>query len=222
MSKTAIILGASGLTGGILLDQIIKDNYYTRIKLFSRSKIEGLPNKVFQFIGDLFEIESFAEDFTGDVVFCCIGTTKSKTSDKNLYKKIDCGIPANASKLAKVNGIETFIVISAMGANKNSRVFYNKTKGEMEQAIFKQNIKNTYVLRPSLINGERNESRFLEHLGIKVFNFLNPLLFGPLEKYQSIKAETIAKAMLYIAKQPPQINPIILSNNIKELLNNKK
>ena len=137
MKKTAIILGASGLTGGFVLQKLIEDDRYDTIKLFSRSKIEGLPNKVKQFIGDLLEFNQFKDDFTADDVYCCIGTTAKKTPDKTLYKKIDFGIPVAAAKLSKENNIPTFLVISAMGANKNSTVFYNKPKGEMEQNVLK-------------------------------------------------------------------------------------
>ena len=114
MKKTAIILGASGLTGGLLLEKLIVDDRYESIKLFSRSSIKGLPNKVKQYIGDLLELAQFKNDFTGDEVYCCIGTTAKKTPDKSLYRNIDYGIPVAAAKLAKANGINTFLVISAM------------------------------------------------------------------------------------------------------------
>ena len=218
MSKTAIILGASGLTGGLVLDLILKDPDYSHIKLLSRSKIEDLPEKVSQYVGDLLHLETFKEDFTADVVFCCIGTTKSKTSNKELYKKIDCGIPVSAAKLAKANGIKTFVVISAMGADRNSNVFYNKTKGEMEHEVLQQHIEHAFILRPSLIAGDRDENRLMEQLGITLFKLINPLLVGPLKNYKSIEPETIAKAMLYLAKHKPLIEPIITSNDIKEQL----
>ena len=111
MKKTAIILGASGLTGGLLLKKLIVDDRYESINLFSRSSIKGLPNKVKQYIGDLLELEQFKNDFTGDEVYCCIGTTAKKTPDKSLYRDIDYGIPVAAAKLAKANRINTFLVI---------------------------------------------------------------------------------------------------------------
>ena len=136
MRKTAIILGASGLTGSILLEKLINDDSYESIKLFSRKKIEGLPKKVQQFIGDILELENFKEDFKANEVFCCIGTTAKKTPNKETYKRIDFGITVTAAKLSKLNNIQTFMVVSAMGANAKSSVFYNRTKGEMEQEVF--------------------------------------------------------------------------------------
>ena len=89
MGKIAIILGATGLTGSILLKKLIKDQRYKIIKLFSRKKIEGLPSKVEQFVGDMLELETFKVDFIGDEVFCCIGTTAKKTPNKETYKNYE-------------------------------------------------------------------------------------------------------------------------------------
>ncbi|WP_458626552.1 NAD(P)H-binding protein [Winogradskyella sp. PC D3.3] len=220
MKKTAIILGASGLTGGFVLQKLIEDERYDTIKLFSRSKMEGLPNKVQQFIGNLLEINQFKADFTADDVYCCIGTTAKKTPNKTLYKKIDFGIPVAAAKLSKENNIPTFLVISAMGANKNSTVFYNKTKGEMENSILKQQIKNTFVLRPSLIGGDRQETRLLEKIGLVIFKVIQPLFIGKLKKYKIVNAKTIAQAMIHLANTNDYADVIITSEDINKLGNN--
>lgn len=219
MKKTAILLGATGLTGGILLDQLIKDERYQSIKLFSRSKIEGLPSKVTQFIGDLLNLEQFKNDFTGDQVLCCIGTTKAKTPDKDLYKKIDYGIPVSAAKLAKANGIETFLVISALGADAKSSVFYNKTKGEMERDVLKQDLKRTFIFQPSLIGGNREESRTLEDIGKAIFKIIQPLFFGKLKKYKITDPKNMAKAMINIANSASHGDVIITSDDIKRITN---
>lgn len=217
MKKTAIILGASGLTGGLLLEKLIVDDRYESIKLFSRSSIKGLPNKVKQYIGNLLELEQFKNDFTGDEVYCCIGTTAKKTPDKSLYRDIDYGIPVAAAKLAKANGINTFLVISAMGANKKSSVFYNRTKGEMEQEVLNQAIPRTSILRPSLIGGERNEQRLLEKIGLVVFKVIQPLFIGPLKKYRIINADSIVQAMLNLANATSNTDVIITSYDIEQL-----
>ena len=127
MKKTAIIIGASGLTGNLLLQLLINDQRYETIKLFGRKKIEGLPSKVKQYTGNLFELENFKTEFTANEVYCCIGTTAKKTPNKTVYKAIDYGIPVNAAKLAKENNINTFVVVSALGANADSSIFYSKT-----------------------------------------------------------------------------------------------
>ncbi len=216
MGKTAIILGASGLTGQQLLKALTTDERYDSIKLFSRTKTENQSSKVTEIVGDLLSLENFKEDFTADEVFICIGTTAKKTPDKTLYKNIDFGIPAAAAKLAKENHIQTFIVVSAMGANAKSSIFYNKTKGEMEQVVLSEKIPNTYILRPSIIGGNRNENRPMEKIGVAIFKLLQPLMLGKLKKYRIIEAENIAKAMIYLAKQKPELH-IIESDKIKEL-----
>jgi len=199
MGKTAIILGATGLTGGLLLDKLIKDERYESIKLFSRSEIKNLPDKVTQFIGNLLELENFKNDFKGDEVFCCIGTTTKKTPDKVLYKKIDYGIPVSAAKLSKENNINTYIVVSAIGADPNSSIFYNKTKGEMERAVLSEKIKQTHILQPSIIEGDRQERRIGEKIALMAFKLIQPLFFGNFKKYKITKAERIAQKMIGLA-----------------------
>lgn len=217
MSKTAIILGATGLTGGLLLQELLADKRYERIKIFSRSKVAVKNKKIEEHLVDLFNLEAHKNSFKADDVFCCIGTTKSKTPDEETYRKIDFGIPVNAAKLAKENGVNNFLVISAMGANENSKMFYNRTKGEMEKAVISQNIKNTYLFQPSLIAGDREEKRFYENLAKKVMQVLNYAMVGPLKKYRSIHPEVIAKAMIIVANTGYP-NTVIPSDEIKNIV----
>ncbi|MCH9661189.1 MAG: NAD(P)H-binding protein [Bacteroidetes bacterium] len=198
MKKTAIILGATGLTGGLLLETLLKDDDFGKVKLFSRRSTTNVDEKIEEHIVDLFLLEEHAEVFTADVVFCCIGTTKAHTPDKEVYRKIDYGIPVSAAKLAKKNGVDSFVVISAMGARIESTVFYNKTKGEMERDVLAQEMPNTYILQPSLIGGVRKERRMGESLAkffMSVFGFLIP------KEYKTIPPETIVKAMVVLAKK---------------------
>ncbi|NLP57282.1 NAD(P)H-binding protein [Lutibacter sp. B1] len=220
MGKTAIILGATGLTGKHLLNKLTEDDRYTIVKVFSRKKMEGLHPKVTQKTGNLLALESFKDDFIADEVYCCIGTTAKKTPDKELYKKIDYGIPVAAAKLAKENHIKTFMVVSAMGANPKSTIFYNRTKGRMEQDVLKEKIANTYILRPSLITGVRNENRPMEKIGFLFFKLIDPLLVGKLKRYRMIKAENIAEAMLNLANSTYDITQIITSDKIQEIATN--
>lgn len=213
MQKTAIILGATGLTGGHLLDLLLDDEAFNKILVFSRRKTGKVNPKLEEHIIDLLKLEDYKNLFKGDVVFCCIGTTKAKTPDKKVYRAIDYGIPVTAAKLAKQNGIKSYIVISALGANENSRVFYNKLKGEMQRDVLAQKIENTYILQPSLIVGERSEKRAGEGFAeviMRIFSFLIP------EKYKMIQGETIAKAMVNIAKNGYDKN-IISSAALKEI-----
>lgn len=214
MGKTAIILGATGLTGNLLLNKLITDDRYHAVKIFTRRPSRLKHPKVTEIVGNLLEPEHFKNDFIADEVYCCIGTTAKKTPDKSLYRKIDYGIPVAAAKLCKKNNIHTFLVVSAMGAHPKSKIFYNKTKGEMEQTVISEKIPNTYILRPSLIGGKRDEKRFGEKTGIAFAKFIQPLLQDRLKKYRLIEAETIAQAVIYLANTKPDIQ-IVTSDKIQ-------
>ncbi len=219
MSKTAILLGASGATGNELLQILLADARYNKVKLFSRSRTDIANPKVEEHIIDMFKLENHTADFKGNDVFCCIGTTKAKTPDKETYRKIDLGIPTTAAKLAKANNINTFIVISAIGANKDSGIFYNRIKGEMQEAVIAQQIPNTHIVQPSLIVAERKENRFAEELATVFMKALNPLLWGGAAKYKSISARTIAKAMVWLANNNYN-ETIIVSDKVSILAKN--
>ena len=199
--KTAIILGATGLTGSLVLEKLLKDDRYGTIKLFSRSTAGITHPKIEEHLIDLFELEKYNDLFTGDEVYCNIGTTKSKTPNEEVYRKIDYGIPVTAAKLAKKNNIPKFLVISALGADADSKMFYNKTKGEMERDVLQQNVPETYIFEPSLIAGDRKEKRTFEAIGKQVMTVLNFFFVGPLRKYRSIHPETIASAMVIVANE---------------------
>ncbi|MCK0157496.1 nucleoside-diphosphate sugar epimerase [Cellulophaga sp. F20128] len=197
--KTAIILGATGLTGGILLQRLLAHKSYSKVLLFSRSSSGISHKKLEEHIIDMQQLLDYKSKFVANDVFCCIGTTKAKTPNKALYKNIDYGIPVAAAQLCKANHCNTFIVISALGANAGSSVFYNKVKGEMEQKVSEQRIPKLHILQPSLIAGKREEKRIGEWIG-KVFMRLFRFLFvGRFKKYRSIHPKTIAEAMVWLA-----------------------
>jgi len=214
--KTAILLGATGLTGGILLQMLLNDPRYEKIILFSRSSVKIKNSKIEEHLVDLFQLEEYKEQFKADQVFCCIGTTKSKTPNEETYRKIDYGIPVTAAKLCKENGISTFAVISSLGANPDSGMFYNKIKGEMQRDVLAKKIKNTYIFQPSLIAGDRGEKRFFENFAKQAMKLLNYALIGPLKKYRSIHPEIIASAMLIVANKAYE-KGIIESDEIKRI-----
>jgi uncharacterized protein YbjT (DUF2867 family) len=217
MPKTVIILGATGLTGGILLEKLLSDSSFNKIKLFSRTSIDKQHPKIEEHLINLFQLKNEADKFTADVVFCCIGTTKSKTPATETYRKIDYGIPVAAAKLCKQNGINTFIVMSSLGSDPESKVFYNRFKGEMERDVLAEGLENTYILQPSLIGGSRKENRLGERIAkvsMQLFDFLIP------KRYKIIYPETITLAMRWLAKEGYD-EAIITSEKIKELVNDR-
>ena len=214
--KTAIILGATGLTGGVLLKKLLEDERYSLIKVFSRSPVGFSHPKLEEHLLDLFNLEKAKADFTGDEIYCCVGTTKAKTPDLEIYRKVDYGIPVAAAKLAKENSIDSFLVISALGVEPDSRFFYNRIKGEMERDVLQLGLSETYFFQPSLISGDRKEKRTFEKIFKQVMKVGNYLLVGPLEKYRSIHPEEIARAMIEVANNSfPEVR--IESDKIKEI-----
>lgn len=212
--KSAIILGATGLTGSLLLQKLLVDDRYDWIKVFTRKPIGVKHPKLIELPANMLELEKCKDDFVGDEVYCCIGTTAKKTPDKKIYRKIDFGIPVAAARLCAENKISTFIVISSIGANAKSNVFYSRTKGEMEMKVLNQEIKNTYILQPSFVVGDRNENRAGEKFGIVLAKFIKPIMIGPMKKYRAIQADTIANAMIYLANHSLK-NVVIPSDEIQ-------
>lgn len=215
MRKIAILLGATGLTGDCLLQLLLNDAEFEKVKVFTRKQTNYKHPKLEEHIIDLLKLNDYAELFKGDVAFCCIGTTRAKTPDKTTYRAIDYGIPVQASKLAKQNGVNKYIVVSALGADSKSKIFYNRLKGEMEQDVLAEEIEQTHFLRPSLIIGNRKEKRTGETISKHVMKFLD---FTIPKRYKYIEAKTIARAMLWLSKQNHP-EKIILNDEIKTIAN---
>ncbi|OWP83271.1 NAD-dependent epimerase/dehydratase family protein [Flavobacterium davisii] len=201
MKKTAIILGATGLTGSYLLDLLLKSEDYEKVKIFTRKSTGKKHPKLEEFIGDILSLEKFSKDFKADEVFCCIGTTKAQTPNKDQYYAIDYGIPVSAAKLSEQNQISTFSVISAIGSNPKSSVFYSQTKGKMEESVLKHNISNILIYRPSLIYGKRKDKRLAEKIATILINGLQFLFIGKMKKYRAITGQELANVLFLGVKR---------------------
>ncbi|MEA1785670.1 NAD(P)H-binding protein [Arenibacter sp. GZD96] len=200
VTQTAILLGATGLTGGLLLHKLLKDNSFSKVTVFSRKPLAITHGKLEVHLIDVLQLQEYATIFYADVVYCCIGSTKKKTPDHEVYRAIDYGIPVAAAQLCKKNGIPVFIVVSALGADVKSTIFYSRIKGEMEEKVLAMHIEKTHILQPSLIAGNREERRSVEWISIQMMKLLNYMLVGSLKKYRSISPEVIADCMLWLTK----------------------
>ncbi|WP_432714824.1 NAD(P)H-binding protein [Pedobacter sp.] len=196
MEKKAILLGASGLIGSALLQQLLLNDNYTQVLVVVRKTLNIQHPKLKQLQVDFDHLDQYAAEIRGDVVFCCLGTTKQKTPDREQYKKIDYKYPLDAGWIAYTNGATQYHLVSALGANPKSGIFYSRTKGEVERDLKTIPFQAIYIYRPSLLDGHRTEHRFAEKLMINLMRFLNPVLVGPLKKYRSIRIETVAAAMV--------------------------
>ena len=214
--KTALLFGSSGLIGGHLLNQLIQNNNYSKIKIFVRSKPEINNPKVEIIKIDFSNLENHNEDIKGDDCFFCIGTTKQNSPDKNEYQRVELEIPKEIAQIAKSNLVNSFIFVSALYANSKSSGNYVRFKGLVEEELKRLNFPKLALMRPSFLMGDRKEKRVGEKIGIFVFKLLSPLLLGPLKKMRPIHSETVAKAMIRAANENLEKN-IFESNEIAEL-----
>jgi uncharacterized protein YbjT (DUF2867 family) len=198
--KKALIAGASGLIGSFLLKELLYDNNYSEVEIFSRGKSELLFLKLKERIVDFNSIDSLPVTPV-DHVFCCLGTTIKKAGSKEAFRKVDFEYVLSLAKYAERAGASKFFVISSLGANHKSSNFYLKTKGEMEEALKNSSIPAIYILQPSLLLGKRNEFRFGEMIAQKIMPLIGFLFVGGLKKYRGIKAKVVAKAMQHLAKE---------------------
>ena len=198
--KTALLFGASGLVGSHVLNQLISNNSYSKIKLFVRTTINISDPKIEIIQTDFKNLENHREDIKGDDCFFCIGTTKKNSPDKNEYKRVELEVPKQVAQIAKSNSVNSFVFISSGYADPKSSGDYLKFKGEVEEELKRLNFQKLGIMRPSFLLGDRKEKRIGEKIGIFVFKLLSPLFLGPLKKMKPIQSATVAKAMIAITQ----------------------
>jgi uncharacterized protein YbjT (DUF2867 family) len=195
VSKKAIIAGASGLIGSKLLNILLLHPDYDEVLILVRKALPVRHKKLAQLVVDFDRLEEYSGSITGHALFCCLGSTKKKTPDLAIYRKIDCDYPVKLAQLAKQNNVDQYHLVSAIGANSASSAFYTKIKGETEDSIQQVGLKCLHIYQPSLLTGDRTEHRPAEKIASILVKVIDPLLIGGLRKYRSIPAETVAMAM---------------------------
>jgi len=198
--KTALIFGSTGLIGSNLLTLLIKDDYYTTIKIFVRSKININDPKVEIINLDFNKLNEYSHLIKGDDCFFCIGTTKKQTPNNDEYRNIEYNFPVNIGKIAKNNNVRSFMYVSSLGSNPNTKNTYLKNKGEAEEFLKKLNFSQLSIIRPSFLLGDRNEFRLGEIIGKNIYKKLSFLFQGSLRKFRAIESKNVAKAMIVISK----------------------
>ena len=197
--KSAILFGASGLVGYSLLTQLLDHPGYDKVTIVVRKPLPIKHSKLIMIIGDYAALPGLKDQIRADDVFIALGTTKKKTPDQNEYYRVDHDYPVLAASIAKENGARSVLLVSAIDANANSKIFYVRTKGEVEADIIALGFEHTYIFRPSMLVGDRKESRPAERLFIGLFAVINPLLRGSWKRYRSIKVKDLAAAMINAA-----------------------
>jgi uncharacterized protein YbjT (DUF2867 family) len=219
MKKTAVIIGATGLTGRYLLQHLLEDEDFEAVRILVRKPVEIQHAKLHQELVNFDDLDGLTQKFgNGVVIFCCIGTTLKKVNGNlSLYRKVDFDIPVNAAKIGKANNFKKYLVISSVGANAKSKNFYLKLKGELENELKRFSYESISIFRPGQLLGKRNEERKREKFFQSATNLLSVFLFGSLKKYHSIKADDVAKAMIAESKIDKKGVSIIEYKEIKKL-----
>ncbi len=215
--KTALVFGSSGLVGSHLLNELIHNSNYSKIKIFVRSFSETNDSKIEIIKTDFNNLDKHVEDLKGDECFFCIGTTKKNSPNKFEYRKIELDIPKKIAQIAKSNLVKSFFFVSSGYANPKSSGDYLKFKGLVEEEIKNLNFDKIGIMRPSFLLGKRKVERVGEKFGIIIFKLLTPVLIGPLRKMRPIESEKIAKAMIKLANENIDQN-VFESNEIVDLV----
>jgi uncharacterized protein YbjT (DUF2867 family) len=200
MAKSALLIGATGLVGGFVLQQILQDDYYDKVIVLTRKPLNNQHPKLKEVVVDFNKLDDYAAEIKADIIFSCLGTTIKVAGSQEAFKRVDFEYPYKVAQIAKQNGASAYLLVSALGAAKDSLVFYNRVKGELEDEVSSLHYDAFHILQPSLIIGDRKEARTGEGIAQKLAPVFDALMVGGLKKYKSIKAEQIAKAMVAYSK----------------------
>jgi len=214
MNKIAVVSGASGLVGSELIDLLLKDNYYDQVVAVVRKPIEIKNEKLIQKVIDFENISSAFGELKADDGFCCLGTTIKSAGSQEKQYRIDHDYVVEFGKASFNIGVRKLAVVSSIGSDKDSKNFYLRTKGSMEEDLKKIPFEALFIMRPSFLLGKRKEFRFGEKAGLIFLFLFQPFMVGRLRKYRGIKAHCVAKGMVERVKSEKNGINIIESDNI--------
>ncbi len=197
--RTALLVGATGLIGRQLLTKLLHVPYYDKVIVLTRSSLHIVHTKLTEIKFNFDKPD--ASVVVADDIFCCLGTTIKKAGSKEAFRKVDLEYPLMVAEIAQRNGAEKFLIVSAMGASKDSSFFYNQVKGEVEEKLISLKYPSIHVFRPSLLLGNREEARLGEKMGAIFSSILKPFMMGSLKKYRAVDSAKVANAMLAFAKK---------------------
>ncbi|GAB2775824.1 oxidoreductase [Rhabdobacter roseus] len=213
--KTALLVGATGLIGQQVLELLLQSPHYTQVKVLVRRPLGIPPHKKLEEIVYNFDAPN-ADLVEGDDVFCCLGTTMKKAGSKEAFRRVDQEYPVQVGTFARQKGAQKYLIVTAMGADAEASLFYNRVKGEVEEELMALGYPTLHVLRPSLLLGKRKETRLGEKVGEGLAKVFGPLLLGPLRKYRAIDSAKVARAMVELAQKKETGVFIHLSDSLQK------
>jgi uncharacterized protein YbjT (DUF2867 family) len=204
VSRTAVVAGATGLVGSHVLHLLIADPAWTRVVTLGRRATSVQDSKLEQRIVNLGALEAIADLPLPHDIFCCLGTTIKQAGSQDAFRKVDYDYVVGLARAGVRLGAKQFLLVSAIGADPESRVFYSRVKGEAEAAVRQLPYRSIQIFRPSLLLGDRAEFRLGERIAALLTPLLNPLLISRLRRYRPIAASAVAAAMVRVAKEAPR------------------
>jgi uncharacterized protein YbjT (DUF2867 family) len=198
-STSALLVGASGLVGRHLLQLLLHESVYERIAVLVRKPLAVSHTRLTQHVVDFDRLDHHKKIIRADDVFCCLGTTIRAAGSQEAFRKVDFTYVVQTAALASKNGARQFLMVSSLGANVGSKIFYSRAKGKVEEAVSKLPFFGIHIFRPSILLGERAESRPGEKAGIAVMKLFSFAMIGPWKKYKPIHAQIVANAMVRVA-----------------------
>lgn len=194
----ALVIGATGAVGQDLVKLLLEDEAFGSVTLFVRRPVEVQSPKLTVYIVDFDRPEEWSGLLQGDALFSCLGTTIKSAGSQAAQWKVDYTYQYNTAKAARENGVRTYVLVSAVNASQNSKFFYNRMKGELEEAVKQLGFPGCFILQPpSLIR--KGSDRFGERAGVAVLKLFNAL--GLMRSYKPVPTEDVAAAMVRLAKQ---------------------
>lgn len=197
--KTALLAGSTGLVGSYLLKRLIADSRYGSVIVLTRKALPISHPKLKVVAVSLDTLADVAPTLEADDWFCALGTTIKQAGTQEAFRRVDYEYPLTLGRQAAASGAEQFLLVSAIGANPSSSIFYSRVKGETEQELGALRLPRLHLYRPSLLLGDRAEYRRGERLWGILMKGLNPLLQGSLHKYRAVQGDVVAAAMINAA-----------------------
>jgi uncharacterized protein YbjT (DUF2867 family) len=196
--RTALVFGATGMVGNLLLEELIRTGNYSLIRIFVRNSAGFTMPGIEEIVTDFTDVPGFRSVITGEDLFICLGTTIKKAGSVENMEKVDRDLTLLIAEAARENGCKRIAVVSSIGADSTSKNYYLRIKGEMEEGVINMSFDKTVIVRPSMLLGERKEKRPGETAGKIVMKVINPVLTGKLLKFRAIHGRDVARAMILL------------------------